>query len=222
MISQQHFENFFCCFDHCCSLLSQGQPGAVIWTRCKCMERNDELKAYTTGGSPSWEDSSSTKGGRMACKCALLNKGVPPDQMLSTWQEALQSSPGPLPDVLKPCLQLPAWSSPWFLPRKKGCLYTDVGIWKSARQIVFYCTWILSRLGVKTSGSGLFLTYMESHHCKKNLRSCISTKMDTCAAEEKRPCLAVHWAQLEEKMYFHTTEKAIPNEGSEWVLNKGH
>lgn len=160
MISQQHFENFFCCFDHCCSLLSQGQPGAVIWTRCKCMERNDELKAYTTGGSPSWEDSSSTKGGRMACKCALLNKGVPPDQMLSTWQEALQSSPGPLPDVLKPCLQLPAWSSPWFLPGKKGCLYTDVGIWKSAHQNSF----LLHMNFVKTGGKNLWIwTVLDLH-----------------------------------------------------------
>lgn len=131
MISQQHFENFFCCFDRCCSLLS-AQPGAVICTRCKYTGRNGEMKANTTGGSPSWEDSSSTKGGRMVCKCALLNKGVSPDQILSAWQKALQSSPGPLPDALKPCLQLPVWSSPWFPPGKKACLYTDDGIWKSA------------------------------------------------------------------------------------------
>lgn len=51
------------------------------------------MKAYTTGRSPSAGDSSSTKGGRVAGKCPLLNKGVPPDQILSTWQEVLQSSP---------------------------------------------------------------------------------------------------------------------------------
>lgn len=115
-------ENFFCCFDHRCSLLSQAQTGAVTWARCKYIGTNDEMKACTTGYTPSSEDSLSTEGGGtlMACKCALLNKGVPPDQILSTWQERFAEFPGTLPDVLRPCPQFPCWPSPRFPPGGKG------------------------------------------------------------------------------------------------------
>lgn len=205
MISQQHFENFFCCFDHC-SLLSQAQLGAVIWARCKYIGRNDEMKAYTKGGRPSWEDRSSTKGDRMACKCALLNEGVPPDQILSTWQEALQSSPGHCQMYSNPaCSSLPDQVLD-FLQERKAIFTLMLGSESQLTEdeckltkIVFPCTWILTRLGVKTSGAGLFLTYMESHHCKKRWRWCISTERDTCAAEKKKSCLAVHSAWLENK-----------------------
>lgn len=182
MISQQHLEKFFCCFGHCCSLLSQAQPGAVIWTRCKYLGRHEEMKACTTGGSPSSEDSSRTKGGRMACTCALLNKDISPDQILSTWQEkALQSSPGHCQRHPNPaCRSLPDQVLDFLQERK--VLFTLMLGSKSQltegecklTKIVFPCIWILKRLGVKTSEARLFLTYMESHHSKKRWRSCIS------------------------------------------------
>lgn len=114
-------ENLCCCFDHYCSLLSQSETGAIIWARCKYIGTSDEVKAYTTGRSPSSENSLSTESGGMlmVCKCVLLNKGVPPDQILSTLQKHFAEFPRTLPDVLKPFLQFPCWSSAWFPPGEK-------------------------------------------------------------------------------------------------------
>lgn len=80
------------------------------------------MEAYTTGGSPSSRGSSGTTGGRVACKCALLNKGVPTDQILSTWQEAFQSSPEHCQMYSNPaCSSLPDQVLDFLQERKAVC-----------------------------------------------------------------------------------------------------
>lgn len=128
----------------------------------------------------------------MACKCALLNKGVPPDQILGTWQEAFQSSPEHCQMYSNPaCSSLPDQALDFLQERKAVftlMLESESQLTEDEcklSKIVFSCTCILTILGVKASGAGLFLIYMELHRCKKRRRSCISTEVDTCPAEKK-------------------------------------